>query len=59
MLRCRDIVELLDDYLDGRLDAEGTRALESHLNGCQDCAAFGRYRTRDDVLAQLRMLTRG
>ncbi|MGK2901241.1 MAG: Eco57I restriction-modification methylase domain-containing protein [Burkholderiaceae bacterium] len=25
----------------------------------QDRAAFGRYRTRDDVLAQLRMLTRG
>ena len=25
----------------------------------QDIAAFGRYRTKDDVLAQLRMLTRG
>lgn len=40
MLRCRDIVELLEDYLDGALDPETTGALEAHLVGCQDCAAF-------------------
>ncbi|MCI0636457.1 MAG: anti-sigma factor [Actinobacteria bacterium] len=45
MLRCQDIVELLDDYLDGTLERADADALEAHLEGCQDCAAFfGTYR---------------
>ncbi len=40
MLRCRDIVDLLGEYLDGALDPETVRALEAHLAGCQDCTAF-------------------
>jgi anti-sigma factor RsiW len=40
MLRCRDIVELLDDYLDGTLEPADALALEVHLRGCQDCTAF-------------------
>jgi anti-sigma factor RsiW len=40
MLRCRDIVDLLGEYLDGALDRETVRALEAHLAGCQDCTAF-------------------
>ena len=40
MLRCQDIVELLDDYLDGALEPTDTAALEAHLAGCGDCAAF-------------------
>lgn len=40
MLRCRDIVELLDDYLDGALDRVDATALEAHLEGCADCTAF-------------------
>jgi anti-sigma factor RsiW len=40
MLRCPDIVELLDDYLDGALDRADAAALEAHLAGCRDCAAF-------------------
>ena len=40
MLRCRDVVDLLADYLDGALDPETASALEAHLAGCQDCAAF-------------------
>lgn len=40
MLRCRDIVELLEDYLDGTLDPETASALEAHLADCQDCTAF-------------------
>jgi len=36
-LACRDVVELLSDYLDGALDP-GTRAhLEAHLAGCDGC----------------------
>lgn len=40
MLGCRDIVDLLDDYLDGALEGAVARALEMHLEGCQDCTAF-------------------
>ncbi len=40
MLRCRDIVELLDDYLDGALDRTDADAVAAHLEGCRDCAAF-------------------
>lgn len=42
MLRCLDIVELLDEYLDGALDPVDAAALDAHLAGCQDCAAFMR-----------------
>jgi anti-sigma factor RsiW len=35
---CRDVVELLSDYLDGALDDVTRRAVESHLAGCQGCA---------------------
>jgi anti-sigma factor RsiW len=40
MLGCRDIVELLDDYLDGALERADAAALEAHLKDCQDCTAF-------------------
>ncbi|MBI2205135.1 MAG: zf-HC2 domain-containing protein [Candidatus Rokubacteria bacterium] len=40
MLRCQDIVELLDAYLDGALDAADAAALGAHLAGCEDCMAF-------------------
>lgn len=40
MLRCWDIVELLDDYLDGALERADAAALEMHLEGCRDCTGF-------------------
>lgn len=40
MLGCRDIVELLDDYVDGALERSVAAALEAHLEDCQDCTAF-------------------
>jgi anti-sigma factor RsiW len=40
MLRCRDIVDLLDAYLEGDLDAADVAALETHLAGCEECTAF-------------------
>ncbi len=40
MLRCRDIVDLLHDYLDGALEPAAREALEAHLAGCRDCSAF-------------------
>jgi anti-sigma factor RsiW len=53
MLRCQDVVELLDAYLDGDLDAADVAALDMHLSGCDDCIAFMRtyraavWKTRD------------
>lgn len=40
MLRCRDIVELLGDYLDGELDVATAEALRAHLVDCPECLAF-------------------
>jgi len=37
---CPRIVALLSDYLDGRLPADVRSALEQHLGGCAECAAF-------------------
>ena len=39
-LACRELVELVTDYLEGALDA-GTRArFEAHLAGCDGCTAY-------------------
>ena len=40
VLSCREIVELVTDYLEGDLDADTTTALEAHLDLCPGC---GRY----------------
>lgn len=40
MLRCRDVVDLLDDYIEGALDPATAQALMAHLADCEDCAAF-------------------
>jgi anti-sigma factor (TIGR02949 family) len=40
MLRCRDIVELLGDYLDGDLPPATGEGLRAHLADCSDCTAF-------------------
>lgn len=45
-LVCRQAVELMADYLDGRLPANDVRRLEAHLAGCPHCSEY---------LAQLRV----
>ncbi len=40
METCKDIIELLSDYLDGDLPAKTTRAFESHMKGCPPCMDF-------------------
>lgn len=40
MLRCQDIVDLLDQYLDEALDRADVETLEGHLADCRDCTAF-------------------
>jgi anti-sigma factor RsiW len=39
-LSCREIVELVTDYLEGDLDATTTTALEAHLDVCPGCERY-------------------
>ncbi len=51
-LWCHEVLDLLEPYLAGDLDAERRDAIEAHLRGCDHCAAFGgAYR---EVVAALR-----
>jgi anti-sigma factor RsiW len=39
-LTCRELVELITDYLEGRLEAGQRASLERHLDSCRGCAAY-------------------
>ena len=39
-LRCRQVVELLNDYLDGSLAGAEREEVERHLATCNGCIAF-------------------
>ena len=39
-VECKEIVNLLADYLDGTLSRDTARALETHLEGCSPCIVF-------------------
>lgn len=39
-LVCRQAVDLMDDYLEGRLSRRDRRRLLKHLEGCDACTAF-------------------
>jgi len=34
---CKDLIEVVMDYLDGDLDAETLEELEAHLDTCHNC----------------------
>ena len=40
VLHCREIVELVTDYLEGDLDAETAAAFEAHLDLCPGCERY-------------------
>jgi len=40
-LRCRDLLSLVTDYVDGELSAVDSGQVDSHLRGCVHCAKFG------------------
>ncbi|GIX47536.1 MAG: hypothetical protein KatS3mg131_1747 [Candidatus Tectimicrobiota bacterium] len=40
MVMCRQLVELLSDYVDGELPPALRRRLEAHLADCAPCATF-------------------
>ena len=37
---CRQIAELLGDYIDGSLPSHVTELIEFHIDGCAPCVAF-------------------
>ena len=38
-LTCRELVELVTDYLEGALSSEDKERFEAHLAGCDGCSA--------------------
>lgn len=38
MMNCEQIQDLLDQYLDGRLEAEMAQQVEEHVSHCEECA---------------------
>ncbi|HKE99711.1 MAG TPA: zf-HC2 domain-containing protein [Actinomycetes bacterium] len=39
-LTCKEVVELLGDYLEGALPGEERERVESHLAGCEACSTY-------------------
>jgi len=39
-LTCREVVELMTDYLDGFLSASDRARFEDHIQGCDGCRAY-------------------
>ncbi len=53
-VECRQIAELLGEYLDGGLPRETRELLEWHIEGCGPCVAFvNTYRGTIDVARKL------
>ena len=40
-LRCRDLLTLLPDYVEGDLSSQTVKQVDAHLRGCRQCAKFG------------------
>ena len=39
-MSCRELVELVTDYLEGSLSRRERRRFEAHIAGCDHCAAY-------------------
>ena len=39
-MTCKELVELVTDYLEGTLPAETRARLENHLSGCDGCTHY-------------------
>jgi anti-sigma factor RsiW len=53
-LECRQIAELLGDYLDGSLPPETRELIDFHIDGCAPCVAFlNTYRGTVDAARRL------
>jgi anti-sigma factor RsiW len=40
-LRCRDVLNLLADFVDGELGSASLARVKAHLSGCDTCEKFG------------------
>jgi anti-sigma factor RsiW len=39
-MKCRDVVELMTDYLEGTLSAEDRARFDEHIAGCDGCRGY-------------------
>jgi anti-sigma factor RsiW len=39
-LTCQELVELVTDYLDGKLARRDRKRFESHIRGCENCSTY-------------------
>jgi anti-sigma factor RsiW len=39
-ISCQELVELVTDYIEGRLPAADRRRVDRHLKGCDGCSAY-------------------
>ena len=53
-MMCADVTRVLQEYLDGRLDAATARLAAAHLDMCKDCGLEAEtYRTIKQALFEL------
>ena len=53
-IECRQIAEMLGDYLDGSLPRETRELIDFHIDGCAPCVAFlNTYRGTVDAARRL------
>lgn len=51
-MNCRELIAVLDDYLEGVLTPEDREDLEAHLRACAPCRAYlATYRKTKDIAA--------
>jgi anti-sigma factor RsiW len=54
-LACKELVELVTDYLEGRLTPEDRRRFEEHLAACDGCTRYvEQFRTTIRLVGRLR-----
>ena len=52
-MTCREVVELMTDYLDGFLSATDRARFEDHIHGCDGCRAYlGQLRTARSLMGR-------
>ena len=53
-MNCRQVVELMTDYLEGNLNARDRGRFEEHIAGCDGCRAYlAQLRTTRDVVGKM------
>ncbi len=40
VLTCKELVELVTDYLEGKLPPDDNSCFEKHIAGCRNCTAY-------------------